>query len=553
MRRISALLLIAACSAPEPSTPPLPTPAPALEAPDIAAKSPSGTLVVATGTAKGNLMSVVSEGAFEKEIIAAMSIPLVDTSFDCSLKKAPGLATSWTWSEDGLSVQMTLRDDITFEDGTPLTAEDVAFTFELLANPAVGSPLAAYAGRMQPGARPEVVDPTHLIWRFTEAYDRDTQIGHMSSVAVLPKHQLHGADLGALRSHPLSDQPLSYGPFKLGASTPESFTLVRNDAFTGPNRMSSSLDSVTFRVIGEYEDRLAAFEAGEVDLVSDVLVDDVDRMRGVPGATLHRRGWKSLDFIAWNMKNPLFEEVNVRTALSHAVDIQGMLDTMHTDGSGEVFARPAVGTVTPALCGAYNDTIRPLHHSAATATEMLAAAGWTDTDDDGIIDKDGQPFSFTLHTNQSNKRRTETAQRVTEQLAAIGVEMKVELEETNAFFERTRVKDFEAALLGWSADLFADPSSIWHSDTEDRTYEFNMVSYANPRVAELLDEGLRTTDPREAAKIYQEVQALIYADQPYTFLWWTDRVVALHQSIEGQQIDMVAMLHHLHEWSKTTE
>jgi peptide/nickel transport system substrate-binding protein len=448
---------------------------------------------------------------------------------------------------------MTLRDDITFQDGTPLTAEDVAFTFELLANPAVGSPLAAYASRMQPGARPEVVDPTHLVWRFTEAYDRDTQMGHMSSVAVLPKHHLHDADLGDLRTHPLASQPLSYGPFKLGDSTSDSFTLVRNDAFSGPNRMSASLEAVKFQVIEEYEARLAAFEAGEVDLVSDILVDDVDRMRAIPGATLHRRGWKSLDFIAWNMKNPLFEEVNVRTALSHAVDIQGLLDTMHTDGSGEVYARPAVGTVTPALCGAYNDTIRPLHHSAATATEMLAAAGWTDTDDDGIIDKDGQPFSFTLHTNSSNKRRTETAERVTEQLAAIGVQMTVELEETNAFFERTRVKDFEAALLGWSADLFADPSSIWHSDTEDRTYEFNMVSYANPRVDELLDEGLRTTDPREAAKIYQEVQALIYADQPYTFLWWTDRVVALKDSVEGEEIDMVAMLHHLHEWSKPQE
>lgn len=550
MRRalVNSLMLMVACGTPEPVRT---VPAPAPDEPDIPAKEAYGTLVVATSGDAGNLLSVVSEGAFERELLSAMSVPLVETSFDCSLKKSPALARGWSWSDDGLSLNMTLRDDITFEDGTKVTAQDVAFTFGLLADPTVGSPLATYVTRMQPDGRPEVIDDTHVVWHFTEAYDRDTQVGHLSTIALLPKHILGGADPSTLRDHKLASDPLSYGPFTLEDVVPgESYTLRRNAQFTGPNRMSASLQAVQMKVIGDYAARLDAFEAEEVDVVSDVLVADIDRLKALPHTTLQRRGWKSLDFIAWNLKNPLFEDPNVRTALAKAVDLQGMLEAMHTDGSGELYARRAVGTITPALCGAYNSEIRPVHHSTEQAIQMLADSGWTDTDDDGIIDKDGKPFSFTLYTNQGNDRRAETAERVTAELASVGIEMKVELEPTNEFFERTRVKDFEAALLGWSADLFADPSSVWHSDTAEQTYEFNMVSYANPDVDALLDRGLTTADPREAASIYKEVQALIYADQPYLFLWWTDRVVAVNNHVDGEHVDMVAMLHRLHEWSK---
>src|SRR5687768_4511928 len=115
----------------------------------------------------------------------------------------------------------------------------------------------------------------------------------------------------------------------------------------------------------------------------------------------------------------------------------------------------------------------------------LAELGWTDGNGDGVLEKriDGRdvPLKFTLSTNSGNERRQRVATMLQAQLKDVGVDMQIELVASGAFFDRLRRKDYEAALTGWSAAMFVDPSNFWGRDAE-----FNFTSYRNPRVQELI-------------------------------------------------------------------
>lgn len=511
---------------------------------------PRDTLVIGMQSDIGNLNPVVSETATDSNVIEALSFATLYTDFDCSLKKEPGLAKSWEWNEDGTILRVELRDDIKWEDGMPVTAEDVAFTYDLIADPAVASARFNHVERLEPDGRPKIVDASHIEWHFTQAYDRDTQASHVA-MELVPKHVFGSADRGSLRGNEKSNQPLAYGPWRLAKWEPQSkVTLEPNPAFSGPPEFRPKLNRVIFRVIPDYATRVIELENGTIDLMEALLVSDADRLReDHPEIRLVRRGWRSMDYVAWNLSDPLFQDAKVRTALAMAADTNDMVGKLLTSKTGEKYARPAIGTITPALCGVHNDDVKPLPYNLAEAKRLLEEAGWKDTDGDKIVDKGGRPFEFTLSTNTGNKRRADAAVLLQDQFKQIGVKVNLEKTESNTFFENLRKKQYQAALAGWAAALFVDPSAMWHCDTPGKKYEFNFTGYCNAEVDALIDKGLSTPDPKEAAPIWKEVQAKIYADQPYLFLWWLDEIVGVHERFQNTKIDVLSSMHDLHEWS----
>jgi peptide/nickel transport system substrate-binding protein len=354
----------------------------------------------------------------------------------------------------------------------------------------------------------------------------------------------------------MSKEPLATGPWKLAKWEPNTrIVLEPNENFTGPPELRAKLNRVIIKIQPEYTTRLIELQSGKIDMMESINIEDADRIRKEnPEINLVRRGWRSNDYIAWNMKNPLFADKAVRIALAHAVDTNEMIGKLLTsEETGEVYAKPSIGTITPALCGVHNDDVVPLAFNLEKAKSMLAEAGWTDSDGDGSLDKDGQKFEFLLSTNNGNKRRSSIQILIQAQLAKIGIKVNLEKQESNTFYENLRQKKYDAAVAGWSAGLFVDPEQVWHCDTEDRKYEFNFVSYCNPEVDALIEKGLKTPDPKEAAPIWKELQAKIYADQPYLFLWWMDEIVGIHERFENTDIDILSPLNNLHQWEVPPE
>jgi peptide/nickel transport system substrate-binding protein len=354
-------------------------------------------------------------------------------------------------------------------------------------------------------------------------------------------------------------------------------------------------------VLPEYNTRLVELEKGTIDLMQSIRIADADRLADDhPEIKLYRRGWRAMDYVGWNnldpddlkekkkaaegqrkarfaeidamgvsddekaslkqeasaqfkvkvadvAPHPLWGDTAVRVALTKAIDRKKIIkDLLTSDKTGESYGRESVSTITPELCKAHANDIEPLGYNPEEAKAELAALGWTDSDGDGVLDKDGKAFSFTLETNSENPRRADAAIIIQANLKAIGVEVQIEKLEFNTFSEKHRNRDFHASLGGWSAGLFVDPAVIWGDPDEN---DFNFIAYDNEEVQALIAKGLSTPDPDDAAPIWREVQEKIYAEQPYTFLYWRDEIVGLHERFENAKIDVLSPYRDLHEWS----
>lgn len=513
------------------------------------------TLVIGEQHDIGTLISILPQTVTDGYLIDATTLSPLDGTFDCSLRRLPGLARSWAWNDEGTILAMELRDDLSWEDGVRVTTDDIAFTYDLVADPVVGSRFIRHVEHMEPDGRPRIVDATHIEWHFTHAYDRDIQMVH-ANLPPLPKHLFfEGADRATLRGHERAKLPLSYGPWRMATWEPnQRVVLEPNLKFTGPETFRPRLDRVIFRVIPEYATRLLELESGSIDVMTDIGIADADRLRQEHSEVrLVRRGWRSMEYIVWNLQNPLFRDARVRRALTMATDIQGTIDKLLTSETGESYARPAVGTVTPALCGIHNDEIATLPYDVAAAKKLLAEVGWTDHDGDGVLDKNGTKLEFSLVTTTGNKRRADASVLIQDQMRHVGVSVRLERVETNAFYTSLRERRFEAALAGRAVALTADPGGTWMCDEAGARNEVNYSGYCNPTLDALVEKAFATQDVQAGAAIWKEVQRILYEDQPFTFLWWMDEVVGIHDRFEHTTISITSPYKNLYEWKVPAE
>lgn len=525
------------------------------------------TLIIGVQADVKNFLPVLYQSPGDGNVVAALNVPLLETDFDCELNFKPAWARSWGFSADGRTVRMELDRGLTWNDGTPVTAEDLRFAYELVADPAVGSPQIENLARVKHGATPRIVGPSTIEFEFTEAYDRTRMLAQIGKMAAVPKHLLDNpsVDRRSLREHPLDAQtPMGNGAWKL-ASWEKGVRLVLepNERFMGPDEMRPKLGRVVLEVLPAYAARLEALRTGAIDLMADVLVTDADALTagmagsvgGRPDLQLRRRGWRTMDYVAWNgvapastsaggAPHPLFGDREIRRALAMAIDTDALIrDLLTSTTTGEVYGRPAIGTVTPALCGVHNDAIKPIPYGPDDARARLNELGWVDGNADGWLDKGGVPFRFTLLYNDDNPRRVGAAERVAANLRAVGVDVVLEPQDGAVFFARLHAGEYDAALSGWSASLYVDPSVIWGPDSA-----FNFTRYRNPEVARLLHAGLAEPDGARSAIVWQELQQVIYEDQPYAFLYWTDEIVAVDKRFLDAKIDVLGAWRDLASW-----
>jgi peptide/nickel transport system substrate-binding protein len=177
--------------------------------------------------------------------------------------------------------------------------------------------------------------------------------------------------------------------------------------------------------------------------------------------------------------------------------------------------------------------VKLYEYNPRKAAELLAEAGWKDTDGDGILDKDGVPFAFELLTNQGNEVRRKTAEIVQKRLADVGIQMKIRIVEWAAFIkEFITKKKFDATILGWAISMDPDPFDVWHSSKMGPD-ELNFISYKNLEMDDLLEKGRSTFNIEERKKAYFRIQEILAEDQPYVFLYVPDALPIFDNRIRG--------------------
>ncbi len=166
---------------------------------------------------------------------------------------------------------------------------------------------------------------------------------------------------------------------------------------------------------------------------------------------------------------------------------------------------------------------------------------------DGVLVKNGLRFSFVLLVNQGNEARLKTAQIIKEQLKKVGIELNIRVLEWQSFLELVTKRQFQAVLLGWSLSRDPDLYDIFHS-SKTKPGEFNFVGYSNPEVDRLIERAREILDRDERKKLYRKVHALITEDQPYTFLYVPDTIIAVNKRIKGIEPTVAGIWHNYIHW-----
>jgi ABC-type transport system substrate-binding protein len=399
-------------------------------------------------------------------------------------------------------IRFTLRDGVRWHDGAPFTSADVAFTCKAILNEKVASPRRSDFDLVDAVETP---DPQSVVVRYKKPFS-PALLSWMG--AILPEHILGKLDPSKW-PEVYNRKPVGTGPFKFGSwKTNEFIRLVKNpDYFLG----SPWLDSVVFRVLPDPLTLQLAFQTKQVDFWN---VDPwaVKSFEKDPRFDLFSAPGQAYNYIGWNLRRPMFQDLRVRQALAQAVNVPQMIKYI-------IYGRgvQSTGIFTPQMWF-FDPSVKPLPYDPEAARRLLDEAGWK-VGPDGIRVKDGKRFSFTLLANNGNEVRRDIATLVQDDLKQVGIEVKVEIYEWAVLLKRFVSKgEFDAIVLGWGLGYDFDQYGIWHS-SQTHPEELNFIGYANPEADHLLTDLRQEYARPEIIRLAGKLQQTIYADQPYLFLF----------------------------------
>ncbi len=475
------------------------------------------TLLMGSIGDASNLLPVLAADSASSDINGLVYNGLV--RYDKNLEIEGDLAESWDISPDNLTLTFHLRKDVRWHDGSPFTAEDVLFTYRLLVDPKTPT---AYAERYLQVDKAEVLDP-HT---FRVTYRKPLATALISwAFAVHPRHLLEGQDI---TTSPLAARPVGTGPFRFVEwRRGEKIVLEANpDYYEG----RPYLGRVVYRIIPDLSTMFLELRSGGLDYMGLTPLQ-YSMQTDTPAFRRWFKKYRYAEFaytyLGYNLRRPMFQDRRVRQAFSHAIDKQELVDGVLL-GLGQIATGPYKPGTWP-----YNPKVRTYPHDPDRARALLAEAGWRDGDGDGILEKDGKPFSFTIVTNQGNDQRIKAGEIIQRRFREVGIDVKLRVIEWASFLkEFIDPGNFDATILGWTIPPDPDGYNVWHS-SKTRPGELNFVHFRNAEVDQLLEDGRRTLEQQRRKKIYDRFQEILAEEQPYTFLYVPDALPAVASRVRG--------------------
>jgi peptide/nickel transport system substrate-binding protein len=490
------------------------------------------TLLMGSIGEPSNLLPVLASDSASGDINGLVYSGLL--RYDKNLQLEGELARSWDISPDNLTITFHLRNDVRWHDGQPLTADDVLFTYRLLVDPAVPT---AYADRYLQVVKAEAPDP----FTFRVTYGQPLASALISWMfPVHPKHLLEGRDV---TTSPLVRAPVGTGPYRFVEwKSGEKVVLEANaDYFEG----LPFIHRVVYRIIPDPSTMFLELRSGGLDLMN---LTPLQYARQTDTLAFKRRfeKYRYLDFsytyLGFNLRRPLFQDVRVRRALAHALNKQELVDGVLL-GLGTAATGPYKPGTWP-----YNPHVRHYEYDPAKARQLLAEAGWHDSDGDGILDRDGRPFAFTIVTSQGSDARTKSGEIIQRRLKEVGVSVKLRVIEWASFIkEFINPGDFDATILGWTIPPDPDSFAVWHS-SKTGVGELNFIGFKNAEVDRLLEEGRHTLDQQQRKRIYDRFQEILAEQQPYIFLYVPETLPVVAKRFHGIEPAPAGIMHNFIRW-----
>lgn len=449
--------------------------------------------------------------------------------YDENLEPIPGLARSWEVNADTTLLTFHLRDDVYWHDGVKTTAEDLAFAFEMANDPATGFPNSAFWTYYGEG---EAVDS------FTFQVEMQPHAAYMDpwrTFPAVPKHILGNVPAAEMRIHPFNTrEPVGNGPFRfVSRVNGQSWTFEANPDFPEELGGRPYLDRLVYRTIPEPATLLTELLTGGIDYLINPPPEQAQSIIDDPDTRLINYQDRSFVLIGWNQRREPFGDTRVRRALTMAINRSGIVDAV-LYGYGSM----ANSTVPPFFWQFDDEAGADLGYDPERAAALFEEAGLT-RDPDGMLRlPDGSPFSFTLITNQGNQVRADIAEIVQADLAQAGIDMQIQILEWGTLLNRindVQRRDFDAVMIGWRTEFRIDDSDLFHCDKRDQLYQW--VGHCDPRLDELLDTLPRIADREAARPLWYEYQQRVAEEQPYTFVYFEERLQGVHNRLRNVTSD----------------
>jgi peptide/nickel transport system substrate-binding protein len=424
----------------------------------------------------------------------------------------PRLATSWSWAPDSSWIDFAINPMARWHDGEQVRAKDVAFTFRLVKDTALASPIATNLDDVDSVSEADSL--TARVWLRKHPPDEFFKIA--SQIPILPAHLLENVKPAELRASPLASKPIGSGRFKFDRWERGARVVLVADS--GNYRGRPNVDRVVWTISSDYTGAALRFVSGAADFLDVVKPDFLARI-SQSGALVVKTG-PSLDYgyIGFNLRtadgkgpHPIFSNRAARRALVMAVDraaiVQSVFDTLAVVGHGP-FTR-AIST---------SDTTIGIPYDTVAAAKTLDSLGWR-RGPSGIRERNGIPLAFPVIVPSSSTIRMRVAVLLQAQWRAAGVELRIDAMETNTFGARMESKKFDAVLNAWHLD--PDPASFrdeWAS-SEMKPGGFNVASYSNPAFDATADSAARETNPAKSAELYRRAYRILNDDAPAMWIY----------------------------------
>jgi len=444
----------------------------------------------------------------------------------------PGLAQSWKVSKDGRQISFRLRSGIAFSDGTPFTAEDVAYTVQQLMDPDLHSPTGDAFRSGTGNVETKVVSPTQISIRFPSQVAGLDRL--FDQVAILSQHS------------PKKEMAV-LGPFMVADYKPGSQVLLKRN----PNywktdeqgRKLPYLDSIRLDIQPNRDVEMLRFKRGELDLINSLDSEYFDKLAATSPQLVHDAG-ASLDSeqLWFNevARSPIpaykknwFHSANFRRAISEAINRE--------DLSRVVFrghAQPAVGPFSPANKFWFNANLKPQPYSPDAGLKALQSEGFR-MENGTLKDKDGNAVVFSIITNAGNKYRERMAVLIQDDLQKIGIHVNIVTLDFPSLIERmTQTFDYEAILLGLT-NVDLDPNgemNVWLSSSDSHQWNPQQKAPETPWEAEidrLMRAQASTSDVKKRKEAFDHVQQIVADQEPFIFLINKNALSAVSSNVHG--------------------
>jgi peptide/nickel transport system substrate-binding protein len=435
------------------------------------------------------------------------------TGVGYDLKLVPSLATSWSVSPDGKTWTFILRKGVVFHDGTPFTAGAMKTSLER-------SLIKTKVFANVPITAIEAQDSQTLLIRLNKSFS--------ALPAYLSKGEASAMSASSWNTNGTIIKPVGTGPFIFDSYKPkEQVVVVKNPNYWGK---VASVEKVVYRIVPEALTRNMLLKSGEIQLAFIMPPDIAVGYMNQSGFTVNQQSIPRTRLMDFNNVKAPFSDIRAREAVNYAIDRQAIITSV-LEGVGT----PGAGLFPPDMYWA-NQSIKPWPYNPDKARQLLAEAGWKDTNGDGILEKDGKPLKIQLVTYPERAELPPIAEVIQQQLKKVGMDVEI-ISVANSASEGLRSKgQFDLYLMGRGVFFTPDPDEIMSTDFHSKGTlgtGLGAFRWTNNRVDALI-ENARTTDDLAARKVmYDEVQSIAYDETPIAYLNYYVNLDIASDKIQG--------------------